>query len=319
MITRIKNAIALYRDALLQAKRFNRYYTRDYGTKDNAEVLITFYSHQIEKGLSHINLRKGFGRRPLANLAKAMNRFISLSNDREGSTPYQSALAALGEYVAVHRDCPEALDYINKLFSKETIIEATAAKRENGGSIVVRRQDAVRYSQLSFSDLIAGRHSVREYSRDPISYEEIVPIVEEAIGCPSACNRQPYRVRILTDCETIARALELQGGFGGYECPPALVLITFDCRSFVGPHERNEGYIDAGMFAMTLLYALEEHNLAACPLNTMMRHRKERATRMLLNIKESELLVLYIAIGRFPDEIKTCRSRRFSVDDIVLE
>ena len=319
MITRIKNTLALYRDALLQTKRFNQYYTRGYRTKDSVEVLITFYSHQIEKGLSHTNLRKGFGRRPLTNLAKAMNRFISQSNDKGGSTPYQSALAVLGEYVAVHRDCPEALDYINKLFSKETILEATAARRENGGSMVIRRQDAARYSELSFSDLVASRHSVREYSSDPISYEEIVPIIEEAIGCPSACNRQPYRVRILTDRETIARALELQGGFGGYDCPPALVLITFDCRSFVGPHERNEGYIDAGMFAMTLLYALEEHNLAACPLNTMMRRRKECATRTLLRIKESELLVLYIAIGRFPNEIKTCRSRRFSVEDIVLE
>lgn len=55
---------------------------------------------------------------------------------------------------------------------------------------------------------------------------------------------------------------------------------------------------------MSLLLALEEESLAACPLNTMMRRGPEAQTRKMLNLPEYENLVMYIAVGHYPEVIK---------------
>ena len=85
----------------------------------------------------------------------------------------------------------------------------------------------------------------------------------------------------------------------------------------MAPQEHNEGYTDGGLFGMSLLLALEEQGIAACPLNTMLRNGPEHATRRLLSIPDNENLVMYIAVGHFPSECTTCVSNRFHADDIV--
>ena len=141
--------------------------------------------------------------------------------------------------------------------------------------------------------------------------------VRVAMRTPSVCNRQPTRVHIITDAELIKKAMPLQGGFRGYPMPPALVLITGDNQTMMNQDERNECYTDGGLFGMSLLLALEEQQIAACPLNTMLPMKRDEATRELLHIPDSEFLVMYIAVGHFRDEVKTCKSQRFSADEIV--
>ena len=45
--------------------------------------------------------------------------------------------------------------------------------------------------------------------------------------------------------------------------------------------------------------------------------KRDEPTRELLHIPDSEFLVMYIAVGHFRDEVKTCKSQRFSADEIV--
>ena len=134
---------------------------------------------------------------------------------------------------------------------------------------------------------------------------------------PTVCNRQPARLRIILNSGIIGKALDYQGGFNGYKLPPALLLVTADNAVFMAPQERNEGFTDGGLFGMSLLLSLEREGLAACPLNTMMKEGPEKATRKLLNIPENENMVMYIAVGHFPDEVKTCVSHRFDAADII--
>lgn len=310
----IKKTVVLYRDTITQVRRFNRHYARLSGGKEQAATLTVFYSHQIEKGLSHLSFREGFGKTPLKNLSNAMMRLRALDHNYEENPSYRIALGALREYIEKNSGSNDALEYLNTVFSKEVLEEAMASEATFGGSLQLER-NADRND--SFASIAKNRHSVREYSPAPVTIDELMPALEEAGRSPSACNRQPTRIRVLLDGATIERALKVQGGFGGYKTPPALLLVTSDCRSFVGPQERNEGYIDAGMFSMTLLYALEEHDLAACPLNTMLHRKEEDETRKLLGIADWETLVMYIAVGHFPDKVRVCRSHRFPVSDII--
>ena len=70
----------------------------------------------------------------------------------------------------------------------------------------------------------------------------------------------------MTKIMLFMKALKIQGGFLGYAMPPVLLLVTSDIRAFMNNGERNEPFVDGGLFSMSLLYALEAYGLAACPL-----------------------------------------------------
>lgn len=92
-----------------------------------------------------------------------------------------------------------------------------------------------------------------------------------------------------------------------------------DVRSFVSVEERNEPYIDGGLFTMAFLTALEYESLASCPLNTMMRKQQERDIRELLDIPNYEVLIAFIAIGNVPESIESPISFRYKPEAITRE
>lgn len=62
---------ALRHSALKQARRFEHNYSKPSSKgADQVRARLIFYTHQIEKGLSHTHFRYGFGKRPLASLAQ---------------------------------------------------------------------------------------------------------------------------------------------------------------------------------------------------------------------------------------------------------
>ncbi|MBY8967719.1 nitroreductase family protein, partial [Algiphilus sp. NNCM1] len=156
-------------------------------------------------------------------------------------------------------------------------------------------------------------------SSEPVSQELLDKAYEVSMKTPSVCNRQATRVYQITDSEKIKAALSIQGGFHGYAMPPVLLLVTSDIRAFMNNGERNEPFVDGGLFSMSLLYALEAYGLAACPLNAMFSLSQDRQTRALLNMPDYELPVMYIAVGNFPESVPVCRSTRRDPKTIVTK
>lgn len=304
--------------SLREARRFNKAYAKDTskGLKQ-IESRMMYFTHQIEKGLSHRNFRYGFGKRPLQYLAKTIHAYCQLNPEYADSMPYTSALAALGEYLRRHEGHGESLAYVHSLFPAGLLERAESTSGSEGGSLQFDSSSKRHNQTRTYRELAEERHSIREFSDETVTYEQLKPALEMAMRTPSVCNRQPTRVRVILDNNTISKALAIQGGFRGYPTPPALILLTSDNRVFMAPQEHNEGYTDGGLFGMSLLLALEEQGIAACPLNTMLRNGPEHATRRLLSIPDNENLVMYIAVGHFPSECTTCVSHRFHADDIV--
>lgn len=307
----VNGSVALKIAVLKEASRFNKYYAR-YESNDLVQIAarLTFFTHQIEKGLSHQNFRYGFGHRPLQYLAELLPRYITVNPSYSHDIVYLSALAALHEYVTKHDGHNLDIEYVRQLFTPqlwEAILRSTV---DCGGSITVTAESKRNNQTKTYTELAEGRHSIREYADTPVSYDELKPALQSAMRTPSVCNRQPARVHVILNQTIIEEALKIQGGFNGYPTPPALILIAADNRVLMSQQEHNEGYIDGGLFGMSLLLALEEQQLAACPLNTMFRAAAEKKTRQLLHIPDYENLIMYIAIGHFPEKVKTCRSVR---------
>lgn len=68
---------------------------------------------------------------------------------------------------------------------------------------------------------------------------------------------------------------------------------------------------------MNLLYALHYYGIVACTLNAYLGSKKSKKLYRKLGISESELPVVFIAIGNPTDNFMIPKSQRLSYEDIV--
>jgi nitroreductase len=117
---------------------------------------------------------------------------------------------------------------------------------------------------------------------------------------PSACNRQPCKVYVAED-EILKNALlSHQNGNSGFgHLAPIIFVVTSNSNHFFGAIERNQPFIDGGLFSMSLLFALQTQGLVSCCLNWCVSPSTDSAVHTLLNIPKSERIIMYIAAG-FP-------------------
>lgn len=279
---------------------------------------VTFYAHQVEKGLSHSEFRYGFGKKALANLSCALNKLKSIDNQYTDNEAYRSAIAALHEYIVRHNAVGYDITEAQRLFATDVWSAVVDAEGTEGGSIVVSSSTKDNNGEKTFRELAHDRHAIREYAdTPPVTLSELTEAIDLARTAPSVCNRQAARVHVIQNADLIAKALKLQGGFNGYPMPPSLLLVTADNRSFLNVYEHNEGFIDGGLFSMQLLMSLEAVGLAACPLNTVMSVETEDKARALLHIPESENFIMYITVGHYPEQIRLCKSQRYALSSIM--
>ena len=64
------------------------------------------------------------------------------------------------------------------------------------------------------------------------------------------------------------------------------------------------------MYAMNLLYALHFNKIATCPLNWCKTPSDDLDLKTLINLPESEIIILLIACGNIPDKFKLANSKR---------
>ena len=295
-------------------RRFAKQYSRNWlaGDDRNLQAHLIFHAHAVEKGLSHSDIRYGFGVASIGNLIQVMERFSGLGYAKE-SAAYQMALSALNEYLRLHealsvyqtplRDAPHWL-----------LAEIRACSSDIGGVDLLERVDWDPSVTDGFKAVVFGRRSVREFESGGVSGERIRDAIEVASRAPSVCNRQSVRVRVIRSPSLIGKVLQIQGGLGGYPSPPVVLVVTADARDYIDGTERNQPFIDGGLFSMGLLLGLEAGNLAACALNAMFSSVQERSFRVALDLSDSEIPIMLIAVGGFPGTYRVPKSFRYDVD-----
>src|SRR5690606_37048856 len=97
--------------------------------------------------------------------------------------------------------------------------------------------------------------------------------------------------------------LKHQNGNSGFgQDADKVLIITAELMDFRGPRERNQAYIDGGMFSMSLMYALHSLGVGTCALNLSLNYNDELKLKKVAKIPESEVTIMMMALGRFPDE-----------------
>lgn len=305
-----------YRSDCAEYSRW-QYRNAKVNTQNALEAKILRQTHILEKGMSLSYPRERFGVAKACELLDFIDEFESLGYSVGESTPVTNAIGVLDAYIAFHaeRDFSprEVVDRFEKLKGY------LPKKGEPYGIVQVRRADMEKSIHGEFPDFFKSRHSVRQFSDRPIGREIIEEVVKLAMHAPSACNRQSCKVYFYEDRETNRKLGELIAGNTGFEEEVGhYLVVTSDLSAFYDAFERNQVYVDGGIFAMALTEALHYHGIASCILqNGEYIERNARFKAICGNIPENEKIILFIAIGYYKDEFSYATSHRKKLDEVL--
>lgn len=284
-----------------------------------ARARMIFHAHAIEKGLSRSNFRAGFGKISVPGLAKEMNAWLVDGRSTDDSF-FQTSVAVMKSYFDRNDALRADVSHYRQLFSDRALGFIDGCDHREGGVLPASETREVTSepdNDRSFLNVMYGRRSVREFVNTPVQDDDIARAVLIAMQAPSVCNRQGPRVHQFDDPRVIKSVLAIQGGFSGYRMPPRLLLVTADLDAFLFAAERNQPFIDGGLFMMSLLLGLTHVGLGSCSLNTAMGTEKEQAIRKLIDIPEHEVFISFIAVGHYDSEVLVPRSKRTELSQVL--
>jgi nitroreductase len=270
--------------------------------------------HVIEKGLTMPQARLGFGVDRVEAVVNLCLLFKSKYGD--GDVQVREAVAVVLEYKQFHLANSHELPV--RLNQKIEMLEAQFVHATPSCQLDSDSQKYFEHVEESFPAFSNSRRSVRYYSDRSIPVDLITEVVDLARNTPSSCNRQGSRVHVFSDKEQIDRILAIQTGNRGFgHLVDKLFIITGDLAYNYNVYERNQVYVDGGMMAMNLLYALHYHKIVACPLNCYLPFSKEKQLKKECGLSGSEVLVAMISCGFAPDAFKIAKSHRYGLDEIM--
>lgn len=285
--------------------------------REKLQSLIVIRYHGIEKGLSLPQPRPGFGREKIAQLIEMLRTYIDSYGADHTMVTALNALRAYVEFNAKAGVQDESLckgiDELTRRAAEFPASEGdlTGGCRELTGAIV---REA---GQAPFERFMESRCTVRQFSDEAVDPEVLSAAVKVAQKTPSVCNRQPWRVWAVSDPVKIKKILDIGGGARGFEDQmKVLLVVTSDLACFQSSGERNQCWIDGGMFGMTLIQALHAKGLVSCCMNWSKTRDIDLRLRRLMMIPGSESIIFLLGVGHPRDEFLVAASARKPLDEV---
>ena len=309
------NLIQLLKTFIIDAKLFYRHsmvFKDDTFNKIESRIILDY--HGIEKGLLFKNFRHRFGENRVIELVKLLKYKEVVENHKKSQIA--AAYLAICQYYERHQnDGINISDYFTnedyEYFKSLTTLDLDIVKSFQHSTFFKK-------CDRNFFEFSKSRGSVRSFNGEKIPLETINKIVDLAKTAPSVCNRQPTKVYYVESKQKIDRIFDIQQGLKGYsdEIVQLLVLVS-DRNYFYTIGERNQLYIDGGMFLMNLLYAIHFYKVGACPAHWGFTYKQEKEIHKELKLTESEKVICLVPIGLPKEEFKTTLSLRRNNDEIL--
>lgn len=292
--------------------RFYKYSGAFFDSKEKDTAYMTWLYHVIEKGLSMPNMRPGFGKDKLIELCTMIENYDNQYGPQ--GTAFFSAIAVVKEYKRVH----DSLEYLIDEEVKNSIqsIKLHYPDIEPIHQKITTEEEYFGLNEAPFNQFSYSRHCVRNFdSSRSIEVKQIIDAINLAKNAPSACNRQPSRVHIITNKKMILSCLNMQNGSRGFkELTDKLLIITGDLRTVLSAQEFFDLNTNVGIFVMNLCYALHLQNIGCCILNWYALPNDDLKLRKIANIPDEENVVCFIACGKVPSQFKLAESPRIETE-----
>lgn len=303
-----------YSNYFYDMKRYCKY-SATLSNKEPNHLLgkIIAHYHVIEKGLSYQQIKLGFAKDVVQNLI-SMLKIYSDKNFDVSNTQYLTAISVVKKYIDLHEQKEFDVASITNIFYGIKI----PITCNMGGSIEITKEEINSRRKSDFKEMAFSRYSIRDFSNDEVDINILNEAIRIAQKSPSVCNRQTARIYIVSSKSKIEKYLSYQNGNRGFGHKiNKLLIVTSDLNHFEGVNERNQSFIDGGIFSMSLLYALHYLGLGAVTLNWCTNQEKDKEFRRASKIKDNENIILMVGVGHIPDKIKVPKSERKELAEIV--
>lgn len=314
LIIYLHDAIKFIKHSTVKSSIFYGYSFGLADKKEGITTLVTVDTHKIEKGLALREPRVNFG------LAVCKRMLENIKELNKNSIP-QDTISCLCEYRKFL-----TIDQIQKekdleiVKSLDEFLEKYKSSDPCGGTLVKSSHEILAASKIELEKFFNSRHSIRNFDSKLLEKDHLEKAVRMAQKTPSVCNRQSWRVYSYRDKKNISEALKYQKGNAGFTNHVGGVLIvTSDIRTFISPEERNQCWIDGGLFSMSLVYALHSLGIGSCCLNWCVDHANDRAMRKFTGIPDYENIIMYIACGYLLNEFKVAQSNRYPLEKMLTD
>lgn len=168
---------------------------------------------------------------------------------------------------------------------------------------------------MDLFEAIKGRRSIRAYTRENVSEEEIEKLIDAARWAPSAGNIQPWKFVIIRDAGTKQKlaAAALNQTFIE-EAPVVIVVCADEAQSSVGYGSRGVTLYciqDIAAATQNILLAAHALGLSTCWVGAF----REELVRRALNVPPNIRPVAIIPVGHAAEEPRA--PSRKSLKDII--
>ena len=281
--------------------------------REKMEYTLLRENHVIEKGMSMRNPKIGFGQKKVLDLCKKLLKYKKIYSS-ENPKFLDYPVSTIKRYIEYTKATGTAIPEIESVWIK--LSDDGHYEKIQSGIETVSKNDITK-DFSSFADFVKARHSIRYFSRvipDQNIIDEALKIAQQT---PSACNRQGWKVHVFKK-DACKKILEWQGGARGFEEEPTVVfLVTANLRAFLH-YEPFQAYVDGGMYAMSLIYALHSVGLGTIPLSCGFHHSKLKSLHNLFDIPQNEVPIEIIACGTLEDKFNIAVSKRKSITETTV-
>lgn len=285
-------------------------------TKAAQESKMLRQTHMIEKGMSLSEPRKGFGQQKIAVLFEMMDQYLKMGYPSDGM-PFQDAIIVLNAYV----DMQKGLGYENAAMVEK--LKTYDTYRIDGLTAGIKydtRANLMSNVDKPFPEFFYSRHSMRQFESKSLNIEDVEKAIKIAQKAPTACNRQASKAYLYKDKATNDALGELIAGNTGFQQEvPNYLVVTADVSAFYDTFERNQVYVEAGLFSMALVEALHYYGIGSCILQNGEYYKKNKTFKEICkNIPENERIILFVATGYYKNEFSYAMSLRKNVEDVFI-
>ena len=293
-------------------------FNQDGFNKIECQLILDY--HSVEKGLLFKKTKPRFAQQRILNLHPSLA--LAVIKNSVSRSQIRVAYQVMCEYYELHQQLGVNISdyYTPAQYENYKNILGDAYTSKFKGAINYQKDDFYAQVNADFVTFSSSRKSVRDYTGELVPSSLIEQAITLALNTPSVCNRQACKVYLLEDKARIDKLLTIQGGLTGYtKNITQVLLLTVDRNYFYTVGERNQFYIDGGMFLMNMLYALHFYKIANCPANWGKLIQEEKKLAGIVDLLESEKIICVIPIGVAKDEFRVTLSQRRELNEVLIK
>lgn len=157
----------------------------------------------------------------------------------------------------------------------------------------------------NFQEIIISRRSIRKYTTEAVTQEQIDNLLQAAMFAPSARNEQPWHFIVVTERLMLNKIIQSHPYANMLKEAPLAIVVCADENI-----EKAEGYsvIDCSAATQNILLSAHAMGLGSVWLGVYPRKERISAIKAVFQLPDNILPVSIIAIGH-PDEQKPLPQR----------